>query len=299
MKKRKSGILGKILITLIIVIALFVGGYFLLDKAIVPKYFGKYGINSVPDLAGVVTSLYKNPNESKLVTNGYTQTDYSNAVSKLKNANYNIDDDGKIKDKTTFKGDGRVELTDREFAAFCNELLEDGMLVDALPSLDYLNTMKISLLQVTITPNDESQTENGYSSANISFIIKLNTVDIRSQIAEQMQTPSYLLNMIIPDDLYFTVSYDFDLSKVESDRITQSTIAINGRTAKQSELLINLLIDFIFPKEDEMDIEKFTKSVGDIALKGIDAIGEFTFIKNVDGKKQNGILINASAGAEE
>ena len=152
--------------------------------------------------------------------------------------------------------------------------------------------MQISLLQVIITPNEDSFDGDGYNAANISFIIKINTVDIRAQIATQMQTPSYLLNMIIPDDLYFTVSYDFDLTKTENERITQSTIAINGRTAKQSELLINLLIGFIFPEEDEMNYEKFTNSIGEIALKGIDAIGEFKFIKNVDGKNQNGILIN-------
>lgn len=292
MKRKRSGILGKVLITLCIVIAIFAGGYFLLDKAIVPKYFGQYGINSIPDLAGVVTSLYKNPNEKKLITNGYTQTDLSNSVTKLQAADYKIDNDGKITDKNNFKGHGKVELTDREFAAVCNKLLEDGALADALPNLNYLNTMQISLLQVIITPNEDSFDGDGYNAANISFIIKINTVDIRAQIATQMQTPSYLLNMIIPDDLYFTVSYDFDLTKTENERITQSTIAINGRTAKQSELLINLLIGFIFPEEDEMNYEKFTNSIGEIALKGIDAIGEFKFIKNVDGKNQNGILIN-------
>lgn len=292
MKRKRSGILGKVLITLCIVIAIFAGGYFLLDKAIVPKYFGQYGINSIPDLAGVVTSLYKNPNEKKLITNGYTQTDLSNSVTKLQAADYKIDNDGKITDKNNFKGHGKVELTDREFAAVCNKLLEDGALADALPNLNYLNTMQISLLQVIITPNEDSFDGDGYNAANISFIIKINTVDIRAQIATQMQTPTYLLNMIIPDDLYFTVSYDFDLTKTENERITQSTIAINGRTAKQSELLINLLIGFIFPEEDEMNYEKFTNSIGEIALKGIDAIGEFKFIKNVDGKNQNGILIN-------
>ena len=292
MKRKRSGILGKVLITLCIVIAIFAGGYFLLDKAIVPKYFGQYGINSIPDLAGVVTSLYKNPNEKKLITNGYTQTDLSNSVTKLQAADYKIDNDGKITDKNNFKGHGKVELTDREFAAVCNKLLEDGALADALPNLNSLTTMQISLLQVIITPNEDSFDGDGYNAANISFIIKINTVDIRAQIATQMQTPSYLLNMIIPDDLYFTVSYDFDLTKTENERITQSTIAINGRTAKQSELLINRLIGFIFPEEDEMNYEKFTNSIGEIALKGIDAIGEFKFIKNVDGKNQNGILIN-------
>jgi hypothetical protein len=120
---------------------------------------------------------------------------------------------------------------------------------------------------------------------------------VREQIANQMQTPSYLLNMIIPDNLYFTVSYDFDLKQTESQR-SNGQIAINGRTAEQSELLINLLIDFIFPEEDEMNLEKFTKALGDIALKGIDKLGEFEFISNVDGKKQNGFVINSNSTSE-
>lgn len=293
MKKKNSlGIIWKIIATLCVIVAIFVSGYFVLDKAIVPKYFGKYGINNVPDLVGVVTSLYKNPKESKLVTNGYTANDFSSSIKKLQTAGYKINNDGTINKDETFKGDGRLELTDREFAAVCNKMLENGMLVDALPNLNYLNTINITLLQVVVTPDEDAVDGEGYSAGNISFIVKINTVDVREQIAVQMQTPSYLLNMIIPDNLYFTVSYDFDLKGQDSDR-TNGTIAINGRTAEQSELLINLLVSFIFPEEENMNLEKFTKSLGDIALQGIDALGECKFIKNVDGKNQNGLLINA------
>ena len=81
MKKDKSGFWGKIIITLCVIIAIFAGGYFFLDRLVIPKYFGQYGINSVPDLVGVVSSLYKSPNESKLVTNGYTAVDLKNAMT--------------------------------------------------------------------------------------------------------------------------------------------------------------------------------------------------------------------------
>ena len=154
------------------------------------------------------------------------------------------------------------------------------MLVDALPNLNYLNVLNITLLQVEITPEDESFDGEGYTSANMSLIIKIDTTDVREQIAEQMQTPLFLLNMIIPDTLYFSVSYDFDLTATDSDR-TNGSIAINGRSAEQSELLINLLIDFIFPEEDDMNLEKFTMAVGDVALKGIDGLGNFKFMKDM------------------
>ena len=42
-----------------------------------------------------------------------------------------------------------------------------------------------------------------------------------------------------------------------------------------------------------MNYEKFIESVGDIALKGIDVLGDFKFIqiKSASGKIDNGILI--------
>lgn len=296
MKSTKSKIIARVIAFLCVVISVFGGGYFLLDKVVVPKYFGVYGIDNVPSLVGVVTSLYKSPNEAKLVTNGYTQTDLTNAITKLQNANYKIDGNGVITEENMpyFKGDGQLSLSDKEFAAICNKLIENGMLDEALPNLNYLNVINISILEVIIAPNEESKiSDNRYNSANISFIAKIETDDIREQIASQMETPVFLLNMIIPDVLYFEVSYDFDLSKQESERISNGSIAINGRTSKQSEVLINLLIDFIFPEEDGMDIEKFTNSIGDVALQGIDALGDFNFASGLGSSgMQNGIVIN-------
>ena len=281
---------------LAVIIAIFSGGYFFLDKLIVPKYFGSYGINNVPDLVGVVTSLYKSPKESKLVTNAYTQTDFSNAINSLQNANYLISDDGTIEEKNfeIFKGNKEVVLTDKEFASICNKLIdEDGILVEALPNLNYLNIINISILEVIITPDEDSKVGDKYNAANISFIAKLDTVDIREQIATQMETPLFLLNMIIPDILYFQVSYDLDLTKAESERVDNGEIAINGRTTKQSEVLMNLLIDFIFPEEEKMDLEKFTETFGNIILQGIDVLGDFKFVSGLGiSGKQNGVYVN-------
>ena len=104
-----------------------------------------------------------------------------------------------------------------------------------------------------------------------------------------METPVFLLNMIIPDTLYFSVSYDIDLSKAENERVSDGTISINGRTAAQSKILIDLLVDFIFPEEDKMDLNKFTDTFGNIVLEGIDILGEFKFIDNIE---KNGVMFN-------
>lgn len=309
MKKKKSGFFVKIIATLLVIVAIFTGGYFFLDKKVVPKYFGQYGIEGVPDLVGLVTSLYNSPKESKLVSNGFNQTDFSNAVTKLKKAGYKINDDGTMQEPVfeIFKGDGKCQLTDRELASICNKFLEDGVLVDALPELNYLNVINISILEATITPDKDSvledvETSDGesfegelYSKANLSLILKVDTTDICEQIATQMETPLFLLNMIIPDVIYFSVSYDIDLDK-EGQTDANGSIAINGRTEKQSKILIDLLIDFIFPEEDEMNIDKFTEELGKVIVSGVDVLGEFKFAGGFGaGNKQNGVVVDPLA----
>lgn len=296
MKKKKSGFVWKIVICLSLIIAIFTGGYFFLDKKIVPKYFGRYGINGVPDLVGVVSSLYNSPKESQIVTNGHTQTDFSTAVVKLQKAGYKINDDGSMQETVfkDFQGDGKIQLTDKELAAICNKFLQDGILIDALPDLNYLNIINISILEVKITPDEKSKEEDSeyYTKANLSLIMKIDTKDIREQIAEQMQTPIFLLDMIIPDELYFSISYDIEVS--EEETITSNgLITINGRNEKQSKVLIDLLIEFIFPDEDDMNKDKFTNELGSVIVKAVDVLGDFKFAGNFGaGEKQNGVVVN-------
>lgn len=296
MAKKGSGILTKVIALLCIVVVIFTGGFLFLDKMIVPKYFGQYGIKNLKDLVNVVSSLYSVPNESKFVTNAYTQADFTNAVKKLQAADYLIADDGTIYEETgrEFKGEGNVKLTDREFASICDKLLEDNILVDALPDLKYLNIINISVLQVVFVVDEESyNAENEtYTRANISFIAKVDTTGIREQIATQMKTPIYLLKMIIPDQIYFEVEYDVDLTKEENERVTSGSMGINSKSAKQSEIVINLLIDFIFPADANMTLEKFTIDFGDIVLQGIDIFGEFKFVNNLGvASNQAGIWV--------
>ncbi len=293
--KKSTNIFGKIFLVFAIVVAIFFSGYFFLDKVIIPKYFDRYGIYGVSDLVGVVTSLYKNPNESKFVTNPYSQTDLKNAVTKLQAANYHINDDGTIPEEyfVDFKGDGKVELTDREFAAVCESMLESGILSSVLPNLNYINLINISLLEVIVEPDLDFKDEedNTFTAADVGFIVKIETVDIREQIATQMGTPLYLIEMIIPKTIYFKINYHIDLTQDGAER-TNGTIAINGRTSAQSEVLINLLIEFIFPEDERMTLEQFTDTLGDVILKGIDALGSFKFANELgtSGTK-NGIVV--------
>lgn len=290
-KKRKSGILTKVCVFVAGILAIIFGGYFFLDKIIVPKYFNQFGVNGIVDLVEVVTSLYNTPNEAKLIKNGHTQTDLANAISKLQNANYKIEDDGTIKKENIelFKGDAELELTDSEIAAVCNQFLGNGLLETSLSHLNYLNITKLSLIDLVITPDET--TLNGenktYTRATVDFIMKVDTTNLRDKIAEQMNTPIYLLKMIIPDTIYFEVNYQIDL--LEKENRTKGTIAINGRSAQKSENLINILIGFIFNEEDEMNLSKFTNEIGSVAMQGIDSLGNFKF-KKINGKA--GIIVN-------
>ena len=162
MRKKKSGILAKVLVLLSFIFAIFAGGYFFLDKLIVPKYFSQYGIKGIGDLVNVVASLYSTPNEAKMIKNGYTQLDLTNAISKLQKAGYKIEDDGTIKKENmeNFQGSEKLELTDREFAAVSNKFLQNGMLEDSLSDLNYLNITKLSVLDLVLTLDESSKIED-------------------------------------------------------------------------------------------------------------------------------------------
>ena len=298
MKKKSSGIWAKVVVLLSIILAVFAGGYFFLDKLIVPKYFKQYGIYSMGDLVNVVASLYSTPKESKMIVNGYTQTDLTNGISKLQSNGYLIESDGTIKEENlqNFKGTGKLELTDREFAALCNEFLSNGLLEDSLSDLNYLNITKLTLLDLVVTLDEKSldQDTGTYTRANIDFIIKVDTTKLREQISDQMDTPIYLLKMIIPDTMYLEVKYDIDLEDEENR--TNGSIEINGRSAEKSRALMNLFIGFIFDKSEEMNLDKFIVEVGNVALQGIDALGDFKFIKL---GKQPGFVVNETPEVTE
>ena len=52
--------------------------------------------------------------------------------------------------------------------------------------------------------------------------------------------------MIVPETMYITLDYTLEISD-EGWVYSDGAIMVNGRTAEQSHILIDLLISFIFP----------------------------------------------------
>lgn len=284
-KRKRRGFLLSFFVVILSIAMLFVGGYFLLDKVVVPKFFSEYGIHSMGEMVGMMRTLYSSPNENKLVTNKFTEIDAKNAEDKLKNVfptlensedlDYNAISEGKLKEGVEHPL--VLEFSDKELAGIIDEMLEIGMLSKKLPDLEYIDTMKINILELTITPDNEE-------CVDIHAIFKINTSEIREQMALEMGVSSFVIDMIIPNVMYITL--DYTLEKTETAWLyNKGDISVNGRTAEQSEILLNLLIDFIFPETDKMDLDKLTHEFGNILKTGLEMLGEAQYVKN-------GIIIN-------
>lgn len=290
-RKKRRSFFTSLIIVILCIATVFVGGYFLLDKVVVPKYFSEYGINNMSDMVGMMRTLYSSPNESKLVTNGFTEIDKTSAEDKLKHVfptlensediDYNAIAEGILKDGVN--SPLTLEFSDKELASVVDEMLSLGLLEKKLPDLMYINTLKINILELIISPEELAEGINP-DSANIHAIFKIDTVNVREQMATEMEISSFLVDMIIPDILYITIDYNLELAD-DGWQYIDGNISVNGRTAKQSEILLNLLIDFIFPKEDNMDLNKLTNEFGNILQSGLEILGQAEY-------KENGIIIS-------
>lgn len=292
MKKKKGGFLVGFIIVILCITSLLVGGYFLLDKSVVPKYFGEYGINNMNELVGMMKTLYSSPDENKLIKNKFSTLDLESAEEKLKTVfptkenstvlDYNSIADGVAKEGVEFPL--VLEFSDREIASVVDEMLNKGVLAKKLPYLEYINTLKINVLDLIIMPEVPSS-ETNPEKVQIHAIFKVDSTGIREQMAHEMGINMFLLNMIIPDTIYLTTEYTLELID-DAWTYVDGNVSVNGRSAKQSEILLNLLISFIFPVEDEMDLEKLTIEFGNILQYGLDFIGQVEYTKN-------GIIITA------
>jgi len=304
-RRKKSGFFLKLFMVLAIIAALVSGVYFALDKLIVPKYFKVYGIENMHDLVGMVKTLYNSPNEKDMITNGYIKSDLKNATEKLKSANFPITETGVVDYIKISNGvnrdeiiKGEYEFTDREIAAIVDEMLksESGILSSKLTHLEYIDAININVLELIITPetigsNGNAEPIYATDKANVSFTCKVDTSSVRSQMASHMDTPIFLLNMIVPKTIYIQVDYNLQKDQNGEWHSEKGNIGINGRTAKDSEILLNLLIEFIFPAEDEMTIDKLCESFGDIIIQGIEIFGEIEIKSNINGSGENGVLL--------
>ena len=284
-----------LLIVLVLLGSIGVGGYFILDKVVVPKYFGEFGINNMGDLVQMMGTLYNSNDEKDIVTNGFTETDRVSAESKLigvgfpKLANGNLDYKKLAEGDFYVSPDAQVELTDKELASLLGQMLNSGILAEKLPDLKYINTLTFSMLEVIITPMVENGVLNP-NSAKMEFSIKIDTSSVRSQMANEMEMPLFLLNMIVPKTLYINVNFSLEIS--ENNWVySHSSIGVNGRTSKQSEILLNLLIDFIFPVENNMTLEKLNEEFGGVVLKGLELLGNVQFTNSIYSTNQNGVVL--------
>ena len=121
------------------------------------------------------------------------------------------------------------------------------------------------------------------NSANIHALFKVDTVGLRDQIAHEMGISKFLIEMIIPDIMYMSVDYNLALVN-NSWTYSDGNISLNGRTAEQSKILLDMLISFIFPEEDNMNLEKLTNEFGNILQSGLGLLGKPSY-------KQNGLII--------
>lgn len=297
MKKNKTlKFFMVLLIVLVFLGSIGVGGYFILDKVVVPKYFGEFGINNMGDLVQMMGTLYNSNDEKDIVTNGFTETDRVSAESKLiyvgfpKLANGNLDYKKLAEGDFEVNPDAQVELTDKELASLLGQMLNSGILAEKLPDLKYINTLSFSMLEVIISPTVENGVLNP-NSAKMEFSVKIDTTSVRSQMANEMEMPLFLLNMIVPKTLYINVNFNLEIQE-DNWVYSNSSIGVNGRTSKQSEILLNLLIDFIFPEENQMTLEKLNEEFGNVVLKGLELLGNVQFSNSIYSTNQNGVVLN-------
>ncbi len=300
-KKKRYTFFIKLFIALATIVAVVFCAYLAIDKLVVPKYFKDYGINNMHDLVAMVKTLYNTPDEKDIITNGYTQADQRSAVKKLISANFPSVSETELDyaeisqglDKSSLVS-GQYEFTDREIAGILDQMLDSGILASQLPNLKYLDTININILELIITPTEFTDNEgNVYydtDSANVSFTFKLDTSSVRTQMAHTMDIPTFFLDMIVPKTMYITINYNLFIDEYGVWQVGEGSIAVNGRTAKDSEILLNLLIEFIFPEEDQMTIDKFSIEFGNILIKGMDMLGQIRIKANVQASS-NGVVL--------
>lgn len=290
----------KFLFSLLIVLAILggivCGGFFILDRVVVPKYFSEYGINNMSDLVGLMRTMYSMPKDKEILTNAYSATDLSSATKKLQDAEYPVFADG-IFDFESFsngqRGKGDITLTDRELAAVIDKLLDSTEFSAVVPNLSNIDTLNINCPEFTISPYVLDGGEYSNSKARVKAIFKIETTEVRSQMAEEMDIPMFLLNMIFPSELYITCDYDVEIVNDGDDynwQTSNGSLVVNGSSEEKSELFLNLLISFVFSEEDQMTITKLLENFGEIMEQGTELFGKIEFASNVGlNRSTNGI----------
>lgn len=323
MRKSRVKFFIGLAITLVILTTSVISGYFVIDKFLVPKYFSEYGINNLKELVNIVQTIYIVPDEKEFITNPYTEFDADTATNKLITAGFpqlatgGVDYETIARNQFTFAPDESfvdnfILLSDKELASVAGDIIDSGILISNFPDLQYINTLNIELKQIIITPHDGTSVKNDKlndpdidpnsqelkilstsTDATITVTLKLDTESARKQISTNLNMPMFLVDWIIPDVMYVTSQMDTTIDKTTNERIyNNASLSINSKTAKQSEVLLNLLISFIFP-EDTFNIESFANELGALSIEGINMLGvmEFATIKSTPTSTQSGIKL--------
>ena len=305
--KKIANFFIKLLIVLSILGGIGLGGFLILDRVVVPSYFGKYGINNMGSLVQMVRVMHNAPSESKFITNSYTLENENSALNKLENAGvpvYNgLIEFGKIADGEYVISDEAkqgVFVSDKEMTAIIAQMFKSDYLlsVEYFKNLDYFSTLSIEAKEIIVQLDEIEAESNGYQfseKAHVSFTIKLDTKVAQGVMAEKMDVPYFLLNLIMPDYLYMTTSYDVEILDDGGYEITNAEIGINGRTPKQSEILMNMLLTFIFKEDEQMTISKLGETLGSALSDGMNILGNIKFCRTVvAGETLNGIMVSVN-----
>ena len=300
-RKSKAGnFLIRISVILAVITAVVFSVYMALDKWIVPKYFKAYGINNMQELVTTMKTLYTSPKEDQMIKNGFTKADEDSAMETLLTAGFPTNPDGSINYRKIANGEdlglssGEYKFTDKELASIINQMLESGILKNRLPNLRYIETTSIKVLEVDIIPTsyiEEEQVKYSNKSADIKFIFKFDTSAVRNQISEVMDTPMFLLNMILPKTLYITSEFNITISEGGEYTLSKGTVAINNRTVEQSQILLDMLIGFIFEEEDQMTTEKMISEFGKIIPNALNFLGTISFENQINEQKAKGVVL--------
>ena len=309
-------------IILIVIASSIFGGYLLIDKVLVPKYFGAYGIDNLDKLVEIVQTIYQVPEETEIITNGFQKSDFTSSTEKLKLAGFPVLKNGEIdyekigkyeytlNPDPSFK-DNFIILTDKEAASVLSEIISSGLLVSNFPELSYIDTLKMEVKQLNIVPiNTEIESTNYSNTAEqkeltetknikLSMTIKLDTSSAKSQIADNLKISPFLIDLVIPNEMYLTASVEIEKDFQNNIFYKNATLAVNNKTPKQSELLLNLLIRFIYPEDQIVSIENLSNYIGQLATVGIKVLGDSSFVYNDKDSTKCDVKINLDINIQD
>lgn len=304
-KKNKIKFIITLVVVLIFFVGIFLGGYLIIDKKMVPNYLGKYGINNLHELVDLANAMYKLPKEKDFITNGFTETDSAEINKSLALAGYPSLQNGKIDYTAIWENSPFTRVPDPSFtddfllvkdsgiAVILDDIIKSNILTST-PNLNYLNTTSTSIdvKQLKIQPA-MGEKEILPNLANIQIIIKLDTASLRSTMAKNLDTPTFLIDWLIPDVMYFSASFDVKNLGENNFEFTNATLSVNTKDSASSVVLLNLLISFIYPENLNVTIESLATEFGHLFADSISLISNDSSMVVITTKSttKNGIKL--------